>query len=85
MHHSLLQNKIVEQGFREFFKDDEQSGSHDSARIVGRRCARFHWRRGHFSADCRSVRAPSKMVMTSRLVILIRVGERIGDFALIAT
>ena len=33
MHHSLLQKKRVEQGFREFFKDDEQSGSHDSARL----------------------------------------------------
>jgi len=26
LHHSLLQKKRVEQGFREFFKDDEQSG-----------------------------------------------------------
>ena len=28
-------------------------GVHPS--IVCRRCARFYWRRGHFSADCRSV------------------------------
>jgi hypothetical protein len=55
LHDSLLQKKRVEQGFREFFKDDEQSGSHDSVRIVCRRCSRFYWRRGHFSADCRSV------------------------------